>query len=184
MTVAQRILPACQSAAYQVALAALEAGVSVLPIRPDGTKQPALPGWKRYQQEMPTEALVEEWFRNPQRGLALVTGHISGGLVALDFDDLVTFDAWLRHIQSEQALHALYEAVGLGDLVLLPRVMLDNEGARFLDDLTVEAFHEQLPPGVRAGFVRNAQETVTAISSLAAPVKPVNGSARKVLPVR
>src|SRR5579883_694619 len=114
MTIAQRILPTCQSAAYQVALAALEAGVSVLPIRPDGTKQPALPGWKRYQQEMPTEGLVEEWFRNPQRGLALVTGHISGGLVALDFDDLVTFDAWLRHIQSEQALHALYEFVASG----------------------------------------------------------------------
>ena len=91
MAVAQRYLPAYQSPTYQVALEALEAGMSVLPIRPDGTKQPALPGWKRYQQELPTEAFVEEWFRLPQRGLALVTGHISGGLIALDAGGQHTF---------------------------------------------------------------------------------------------
>src|SRR6266568_2290356 len=106
--VAQQYMPARQSPTYQVALAALETGMSVLPIRPDGTKQPALSGWKRYQQEMPTQALVEEWFRHSQRGLALVTGHISGGLIALDFDDLATFDAWLKRIRREEALHALF----------------------------------------------------------------------------
>ena len=102
MAVAQRYMQACQSPTFQVALAALEAGMSVLPIRPDGTKQPALPGWKRYQQEIPSQALVEEWFRHPQRGLALVTGHISGGLIALDFDDLATFDAWLKRIRRDR----------------------------------------------------------------------------------
>src|SRR6266568_9157985 len=108
MAVAQRYMPACHSPTYQVALAALEAGMSVLPIRPDGTKQPALSGWKRYQQGMPAQALVEEWFRRSQRGLALVTGHISGGLIALDFDDLATFDIWLKWIRLDQALYALY----------------------------------------------------------------------------
>src|SRR5258708_34560137 len=107
MAVAQRTILAYQSPAYQVALAALEAGVSVLPIRPDGTKQPALSGWKRYQQEMPTQALVEEWFRRSQRGLALVTGHISGGLIPLGFDDLAPFGAWLRRIRREPAFPAL-----------------------------------------------------------------------------
>src|SRR2546428_9639079 len=87
MAVAQLYMPAYQSPTYQVALAALEAGMSVLPIRPDGTKQPVLTGWKRYQQEMPSEGLVEEWFIQPQRGLALVTGHISGGLLAVGFPD-------------------------------------------------------------------------------------------------
>jgi putative DNA primase/helicase len=114
MVVAQRTMAAYWSPTYQVALAALEAGVSVLPIRPDGTKQPVLTGWKRYQQELPTEALVEEWFGHPQRGLALVTGHISGGLIALDFDDLATFDAWLKRIRREQALYALYEFIASG----------------------------------------------------------------------
>ena len=52
----------------------------------------------------------------------------------------------------------------LGDLVLLPRVMLDNEGTRFLDDVTVEEFKFRLP--VRAEFVRNAPEMIDAIRGL------------------
>ncbi len=64
-------------------------------------------------------------------------------------------------------LEALQAQSEPGDLVLLPRVMLDNEGARFLDDVTVEDFKAQL--GVRAEFVKNAQETIDAIRSLGAP---------------
>lgn len=59
------------------------------------------------------------------------------------------------------ALHALDD---LGDLILLPRVMLDNAGERFLDDISVEEFKEELP--TRVEFVRNAPETVQAIRSL------------------
>ncbi len=65
----------------------------------------------------------------------------------------------------QDVLTALEENGNLGDLVLLPRVMLDNAGERFLDDTTVEEFKERLP--ARAEFVRNAQETVEAIRSLA-----------------
>ncbi len=65
----------------------------------------------------------------------------------------------------QDVLAALEEHGNLGDLVLLPRVMLDNAGERFLDDTTVEDFKEQLP--VRAEFVRNAQETIEAILSIA-----------------
>jgi len=67
----------------------------------------------------------------------------------------------------QDALAALEEQTNLGDLVLLPRVMLDNEGMRFLDDMTVEEFKASLP--VRAEFVRNAQETIEAIRSLVTP---------------
>jgi putative radical SAM enzyme (TIGR03279 family) len=82
------------------------------------------------------------------------------------------------------ALLKQHESTGLGDLVLLPRVMLDNEGTRFLDDLTVEEFRQQLPSGVRAEFVRNAQETVAAISSLAAPMSTENAAPRRMLRVQ
>ncbi len=68
----------------------------------------------------------------------------------------------------QDVLAALEENENLGDLVLLPRVMLDNAGERFLDDITVEEFKERLP--VRAEFVRNAQETIEAFRSLANPV--------------
>src|SRR5881227_1507108 len=64
----------------------------------------------------------------------------------------------------QDVLAALEEQGNLGDLVLLPRVMLDNAGERFLDDTTVEEFKERLP--VRAEFVRNAQETIEAIRSI------------------
>src|SRR5207302_4203168 len=60
---------------------------------------------------------------------------------------------------------ALEEHGNLGDLVLLPRVMLDNAGERFLDDTKVEDFKERLP--VRAEFVRNAKETIETILSIA-----------------
>ena len=66
-----------------------------------------------------------------------------------------------------EALEALEENGSLGDLVLLPRVMLDNAGERFLDDMSVEEFKDKLP--VRTEFVRNAQETIEAIRSIAVP---------------
>lgn len=67
----------------------------------------------------------------------------------------------------QDVLAALEQNDNLGDLVLLPRVMLDNEGVRFLDDVTVENFKARL--GVRTEFVRNTQETIEAIRSLAQP---------------
>ena len=108
------------TAACQVALAALEVGISVLPIRADGTKQPALLSWKRYQQERPTEALAREWFRDPRRGLALVTGAVSGGLEALDFDSPRIFARWLSHVEDDADLAPLYERVSWGYLEQTP----------------------------------------------------------------
>jgi putative radical SAM enzyme (TIGR03279 family) len=64
----------------------------------------------------------------------------------------------------QDVLAALEQNEDLGNLVLLPRVMLDNEGVRFLDDMSIEEFKGRLP--VRAEFVRNAQETIEAIRSL------------------
>jgi hypothetical protein len=57
-------------------------------------------------------------------------------------------------------------------------VMLDNEGVRFLDDMTVEEFKAQVP--TRVEFVRNAQETIDAIRSLATPELTTLGSRNPV----
>ena len=59
---------------------------------------------------------------------------------------------------------ALLANDNLGDRVLLPRVMLNNEGTRFLDDMPVEDFKSRLP--ARAEFVRNAPEMIDAIRGL------------------
>ncbi len=77
----------------------------------------------------------------------------------------------------QDVLAALQENGNLGDLVLLPRVMLDNEGTRFLDDVPVEEFKAEVPAHVT--FVRNAQETIEAIRELAG-VAPVGREHRLV----
>ncbi|HLZ56258.1 MAG TPA: DUF512 domain-containing protein [Ktedonosporobacter sp.] len=77
----------------------------------------------------------------------------------------------------QDVLATLQAQEKLGDLVLLPRVMLDNEGVRFLDDMTVEDFKAQIP--TRVEFVRNAQETIDAIRSLAG-ITPSTGRQKLV----
>ncbi|GAC1635475.1 MAG: DUF512 domain-containing protein [Ktedonobacteraceae bacterium] len=74
----------------------------------------------------------------------------------------------------QDVLATLEANANLGHLVLLPRVMLDNEGVRFLDDMTAEEFKQRLGvQGVRAEFVRNAQETIDALRSLTSPGEEV-----------
>jgi putative radical SAM enzyme (TIGR03279 family) len=51
------------------------------------------------------------------------------------------------------------------DLVLLPRVLLDSAGTRFLDDLSVDAFRACLTP--RVEFARTAGDLVGAVTRLA-----------------
>jgi putative radical SAM enzyme (TIGR03279 family) len=51
------------------------------------------------------------------------------------------------------------------DVVLLPRVLLDNAGKQFLDDMTVDDFRAQVVPEVR--FARTAEELLAAVMSLA-----------------
>ncbi|HLJ80752.1 MAG TPA: DUF512 domain-containing protein, partial [Ktedonobacterales bacterium] len=50
------------------------------------------------------------------------------------------------------------------DLILLPRVLLDNAGARFLDDVTVEEFQARAPG--RVVFAKTADELAAAVRSV------------------
>lgn len=64
----------------EVALAAWDAGLSVIPIRSDGSKKPAL-RWKRYQQARASREQVAEWFDpdgEGHRAIAVVCGAVSG----------------------------------------------------------------------------------------------------------
>ena len=72
------------------------AGLCVVPPAQDGTKRPFIPsggGWKHYQQQRPTPALLKQWYdpSNGLTGMGLVCGKVSGNLEALDFD---TREAW------------------------------------------------------------------------------------------
>jgi putative DNA primase/helicase len=70
----------------------LDAGVSIVPIRLDGSKASAIP-WKEYQARRATPAEVMRWFTRPQ-GIGIVTGRVSGGLEVLDFDQSELFKPW------------------------------------------------------------------------------------------
>jgi putative radical SAM enzyme (TIGR03279 family) len=65
------------------------------------------------------------------------------------------------------AIHARCADLTPDDLILLPRVMLDTAGVRFLDDITVEDFTSQVPARVR--FVKDARELAAAVQTLASP---------------
>jgi hypothetical protein len=95
-----------------VALARLRAGLCVLPARLD-TKRPALPRWKEFQQRLPTEGEVGDWFA-ADLPMCLVTGQVSGRLEMIDFDAAgEAFDAWAELVTSE--------APGLLDRLLIER---------------------------------------------------------------
>jgi putative DNA primase/helicase len=100
----------------QAAFAAHEAGLSVLPVKPNGTKAPAVAEWNSYQTRPANLDQIEEWFpeigTGPAPGLAIVAGKVSGDRVRLglewwDFDCHATYLAFI----------ALAREVGLGAVV-------------------------------------------------------------------
>lgn len=70
----------------EIAKVWLEAGVSLIPIRADGTKRPPVQ-WSKYIQELPSATDVADWFGNGhQYGLALICGDVSAGLEMLELE--------------------------------------------------------------------------------------------------
>lgn len=83
------------------ALAYLSAGLSVIPIRPDGSKRPALSRWERFQQQRPAEAFVRSWWQDGTAGIAVIGGAVSGNLECLDFDRGELFAPWCELVEAQ-----------------------------------------------------------------------------------
>ncbi len=96
-----------------------EAGLSFLPIRPDGSKAPdgdRLPfylqagqeptwrrGWIPLQQRVPTLAEYESWWPagdDPLDGIAVICGVVSGNLEATDIDSEYLVQPWLEAVEA------------------------------------------------------------------------------------
>lgn len=69
---------------HEAALVAANCGISVLPIRLDGSKAPAL-RWKSLQTTPLSVEQIDRQFARPS-GLALICGQVSGGLELLEFE--------------------------------------------------------------------------------------------------
>jgi hypothetical protein len=85
-----------------VALGLADAGNSVIPIPPDGTKRPAVRAWKSYQHERPSPEQIKRWFgMEPLPGIAVIGGAVSGGRETLDFDDGNLFRPWSELVEAQ-----------------------------------------------------------------------------------
>ena len=74
----------------------IQANISVVPIRLDGSKAAAVP-WKTYQERLASDEELQQWFSRPM-GIGIVCGKISLGLEVFDFDDGSIFWPWLESI--------------------------------------------------------------------------------------
>jgi hypothetical protein len=86
-------------------------GWSVLPVTPE--KRPALRTWRQYQDRRPTDGQLRRWFRNGERGVGVVLGDVSGGLVCRDFDRMDAYESWAaRFLNLANALPTVQTARG------------------------------------------------------------------------
>jgi putative DNA primase/helicase len=86
----------------ELALGYVAAGLCVLPIKPDGSKAPALASWDEFKARLPTEAEVRRWFAAPKPlGVAIVGGAVSGGLLVLDFEFLDFHEEWAALVEAQ-----------------------------------------------------------------------------------
>jgi hypothetical protein len=94
--------PAGAGTPLTIALSYLRAGLSVIPVRADGSKAPPV-AWTPYQQHLPTEAELQRWFADGRHGMALVCGEVSGNLETVDFDREaeMIFPDWSALVEAE-----------------------------------------------------------------------------------
>jgi hypothetical protein len=92
------------------------AGLSILPVRTDGSKRPdgqLLPrtkrGGQRYysswvplQERLPTRGELLHWYERKSRGIAIICGAISGGLEVLDCDQAEHFQPWRELVEAQR----------------------------------------------------------------------------------
>ena len=67
--------------------------VCTIPLKPR-SKTPALRSWARWQFDRPTDDQLRQWFSDPDIGLGVVCGEVSGGLLVRDFDRQESYDNW------------------------------------------------------------------------------------------
>jgi len=79
------------------------AGLSVIPVRADGSKAPALAKGEveQYRERFASDDELRAWFApNRAVGLAVVCGAISGNLAVLDFESQAAWDRWLERMNT------------------------------------------------------------------------------------
>lgn len=85
---------------YTAALSYTQQGYAVIPVRGDGdinAPKAASVKWEQFKVSRPHPATINNWFAQPQGGLAILTGRVSQ-LVVLDFDDLAIYERFANQL--------------------------------------------------------------------------------------
>lgn len=85
----------------KIAMEYLEAGVSIIPVKLDGTKSPWVRKWTAYQSRLATSGEAFAWFYRVPRAMGVIGGAVSGGLEVMDFDGEAEtiFPQWHRLVE-------------------------------------------------------------------------------------
>ena len=103
-----------------IAEQALDAGISVVPPRTDGTKAP-LGSWRTFQTRLPYLQELDAWYRDDDNpGIGVVCGSVSGNLECLDFDRRPAYDQYVERAR-ETGLSELVDRIEQGYLERSPR---------------------------------------------------------------
>jgi hypothetical protein len=87
------------------ALAYRSLGVSTFPVKTDGSKEPAISGWREYAERLPTEDELTRWHRLGKRyGIGITGGPASGHLAVLDFETWPAFTRWGAALSADERL--------------------------------------------------------------------------------
>ena len=104
----------------ETALTLHKAGLSVVPVKADGTKRPN-GTWKQYTNSRATLEEIHTWFDQPGQGVGIVTGNISGGLEMLEVEGRVaTRIPELKELAHNSGLGPLWERLTAGWFELSP----------------------------------------------------------------
>jgi hypothetical protein len=160
-----------------VALAYLQAGLSLIPVATDGTKAPAwslLPKawddrqgreqatWKPYQTQPPTPEEVQAWC-SQRVGLGIIAGRVSGNLEVLDFDAHELFAPW----------YDMVEEFAPGLVQRLPLVKTPSNGRHVYYRCKTISGNQKLAQRLEAdGKVKTLIETRGEGGYVIAPISP------------
>lgn len=86
---------------YRAALEYVQGGLSVLPIRCDGSKAPALTAWDFLKTRLPSRQELHSWFSPNGVGIAVVAGTASGKLAIMDIEYPDFAALWCELVETE-----------------------------------------------------------------------------------
>jgi hypothetical protein len=100
-----------------------QAGYMPLPLKPDGSKAPAVKSWTDYQRERPDLTKVLELFQVDSDGLGLVCGAVSGNFELFELEGRAVEEGYLERLEqafADRAMVDLFDKIAGGYTEVTP----------------------------------------------------------------